>query len=70
MTAAEFEQRREAQKRALRMPPAKPITPHPDVVLALITQRRDKKAEDELLFRTLAAARRNCHVYCYLADLG
>jgi len=49
LTEAEDEQRREAQQRALRTTPAKPVTPYTDEELALITQNRDKEAEEKLL---------------------
>lgn len=70
LTEAEFEQRRESQKRALRTTPAKPVTPYTEAELALMAQNRDKEAEAEYLNRTLESARRNCHIYCGLADLG
>ncbi len=58
------------QIRRLFSVPAKCITPYTEAELALIAQKRDKKAEDEFLTRTLETARSNCHIYCYLADLG
>ncbi|MBA7638502.1 hypothetical protein ES703_46158 [subsurface metagenome] len=67
---SEFEQRKKEQIRRLLMLPAKPITPYTDAELALINRQRDREAEDELLTRTLAAARRNCHIYTEVADLG
>lgn len=70
LSEAEDEQRREAQKRALRTTLAKPITPYTDAELALMAQNRDKEAEDELLTKKLADARSNCHIYSELADLG
>lgn len=49
LTEAEFEQRRQEQLRALKAPPAKPIIPYTDAEMALITSKRDKEAEDQIL---------------------
>lgn len=57
LTEAEDEQRREAQKRAVRTTLAKPITPYTDAELALMAQNRDKEAEEKLLASRLADAR-------------
>lgn len=70
LSEAEDEQRRESQKRALFSAPAKPITPYTEAEMALIAKKRDKEAEDEFLTRALKSARRNCYIYCELADLG
>ncbi len=58
---AEFEQRREAQKRALRTTPAKPITPGKEAESAIIQQNRDKEAEVKFLAARQAAARQSSY---------
>ena len=51
---AEFEQRRQEQLRALKVPPAKLITPYTDAEMALIASKRDKEAEDQILHQAQA----------------
>ncbi|MBA7607502.1 hypothetical protein ES703_14661 [subsurface metagenome] len=58
-TEAEDEQSKEAQKRALTIPPAKPHTPGKEAESAIIQQDSGKEAEAEYLTRLLVAARRN-----------
>ncbi|MBA7474427.1 hypothetical protein ES707_09779 [subsurface metagenome] len=59
LTEAEDEQRREAQKRALRTTPAKHTIPGKEAESAIIQQNSDKAAEAEYLTRVFIAAKRN-----------
>ncbi len=70
VTDSVTERRKREAIRRLLSAPAKPTTPYSDAEMAVIASKRDKKAEDELLIRTQAAARRNCHIYCEKRDLG
>ena len=70
MNESEFDEKRRRDKKALFTLPAVPIILYTEAELALIAQRRDKKAEDALLTRTQVVATRNSRIYCELADLG
>ncbi|MBA7469654.1 hypothetical protein ES707_04927 [subsurface metagenome] len=54
LTEAEFEQRRQEKIRRLKSTPAKPITPYTDAEMALIASKRDKEAEDQILYQAQA----------------
>ena len=57
LSGSEFEQRRQEQIRRLKIPPAKPTTPHSTTELAIVAQKRDKAAEAEYLRSVQANAR-------------
>ncbi len=57
VTDSVIEQRKREQIRRLFIAPAKPPTPYTDAELALIEQKRDKRAEDLVLYQAEAAGR-------------
>ncbi len=70
MTAAEFDEKRRRDKKALFATPAKPTTPYTDAEMAIIAQKRDKEAEAQHLAAVTAAARSRSWRYRKYANLG
>ncbi|MBA7636917.1 hypothetical protein ES703_44545 [subsurface metagenome] len=63
MTAAEFDEKRRRDKKALFTVPAKPYTPEEMAKFAEERRLPDKKEQEEFLTREWEIARSNHHIY-------
>jgi hypothetical protein len=70
MTESEFEQRKKEQIRRLRNAPAKGYTPQELAKFAEERRLPDKKAQEEYLTASQAAARSNSRTYQKYKNLG